>query len=126
MTRKERFNYSAEKSTVRNMRASTIFRIIFFFGFQGAVISTIGGFAELLVYLLIATTMIASTALTSYELTRRSVRNYTIPFLQDKLDTLKLIVINQSKYKGEENDKGEHDLLLQKEDKGNQEAYEEQ
>lgn len=98
-TEARRFKLTPQNKVRRQMSKTNFVKTFFFVGFQGAVLAQISSWSEFLIFLLLMTLALVSTALFAYVTVRRySAKNYTI-ILREKIEKLNWLISEQNKLK---------------------------
>lgn len=84
----ERFKITPQKKVRKQMAATNFVKTFFIVGFQGAAIASITSWTGFLIFLVLITLSLTTTAVSSYVGTRRYANMNYIPILQEKVEKI--------------------------------------
>jgi len=88
----QRFSVTPQKKVRSQMAVTNFIKTFFFVGFQGAAIATVTSWVEFLIFLVLITLTLATTALSSYVGVRRYANFNYISILDEKIEKLVWLV----------------------------------
>lgn len=93
----QRFSVTPQKKVRSQMAVTNFIKTFFFVGFQGAAIATVTSWVEFLIFLVLITLTLSTTALSSYVGVRRYANFNYISILDEKIEKLVWLVQEEKK-----------------------------
>lgn len=94
----QRFNITPQGEIRKRMAVANFIKTFFFVGFQGAAIATIASWREFIIFLILMSATLATTALSSYVNTRRYAKLNFVGILDEKIQKIKWLLEEEKKY----------------------------
>jgi hypothetical protein len=88
----QRLSVTPQKKVRSQMAVTNFIKTFFFVGFQGAAIATVSSWTEFIIFLVLITFTLSSTALTSYISVRRYANFNYISILDEKIQKLEWLI----------------------------------
>ena len=95
----KRFSLTPQGEVRKKMAVGNFIKTFFFVGFQGAAIATIASWTEFIIFLILMTATLGTTALSSYVSTRRYAKINFVGILDEKIQKIKWLLEEEKKYK---------------------------
>lgn len=94
----QRFSLTPQKKVRQRMATTNFVKTFFFVGFQGAAIAQITSWVEFIIFLVLMSLTLSTTAITSYVNTRRYANMNYMAILDEKIEKLQWLIKEQQTF----------------------------